>query len=271
MRASGKHLSDFDLRAFSGNTMERLAGKVALVTGASGGIGRALSHRLAKEGAKLVLTDIAPRAQDALHQDADQAAVLLKHDVSSEASWADVVDATLRRFGQIDILVNNAALIAAGNIEDTSFSQWQTMQRVNADGVFLGCHHAVRVMKANPRGGVIVNLASLAAVTGLGRYCAYSASKGAVTALTRSVAAHCRDAGYRIRCNAVIPGAVLTPAIADTTGGMSPDIADYWHDPRTRYAMPEDIASLVAFLASDDARFITGSEVRIDNGQLFVQ
>ncbi|MGC7403053.1 SDR family oxidoreductase [Pandoraea pneumonica] len=251
--------------------MEGLAGNVALVTGAGGGIGRAIARRLAKEGAKLVLTDIELRAKDDVLRGFSESAVFLHHAVASETSWADVIAESLKHFGQIDILVNNAALIASGNIEDTSLTQWQAMQRVNADGVFLGCHHAVRTMKANPRGGVIVNLASLAAVTGLGRYCAYSASKGAVTALTRSVAAHCRDAGYRIRCNAVIPGAVLTQAIAATTGDMSPDTADYWHDPRTRYAMPEDIASLVAFLASDDARFITGSEVRIDNGQLFVQ
>jgi len=251
--------------------MGRLAGKVALVTGASGGIGRAISHRLVNEGAQLVLTDIGPHPQDERCGSATESALCLHLDVSSEASWSDAIDASLKHFGQIDILVNNAAVIAAGNIEDTSLSQWQAVQRVNADGVFLGCHHAVRAMKGNLHGGAIVNLASLAAVTGLGRYCAYSASKGAVAALTRSVAAHCRDAGYRIRCNAIVPGAVLTQAIAATTGGISADMADYWHDPRTRYAMPEDIASLVAFLASDDARFITGSEVRIDNGQLFVQ
>ncbi|MGU7768852.1 SDR family oxidoreductase [Burkholderia sp. MR1-5-21] len=249
---------------------DRLNGRIAIVTGAASGVGKATAARFAAEGARVVLTDVNETAGREVAAGLGDAALFVRHDIASEAGWNDVFGAAVSRFGTPDVLVNNAAVLIAGDIEHGTLDDWQRTLRINADGYFLGCRAAVRAMKA--AGGSIVNLSSAAALGGIGMFCAYSASKGAVTAMTRAIAAYCKQQGYRIRCNSIHPDGIFTPMTAaffgdadDTRRALEQGI-----DPQGRLALPEDIANLALFLASDESRFVNGSEYRIDNGQLIM-
>jgi len=244
--------------------MARLQGKVAIVTGAASGVGRADALLLAREGARVVLTDVNEDAGRTLAAEIGDAALFLRHDIAEEADWQRVMQETQARFGALDVLVNNAAILEPASIEDATVDQWRRLMRVNAEGYFLGCKAAVAAMKT--RGGSIVNMSSVAAIGGLPLFCAYSATKGAVTALTRSVAAHCRQQNYRIRCNSIHPDGILTPMIA----GFLPPDAVAGEGAAVRMCNPDDVANLVLFLASDESRFINGAELRIDNAQMIM-
>lgn len=247
--------------------MGRVEGKVILITGAASGVGKENALLLAREGARVVLTDVNIEGAQAVAAEIGSAALALRHDIASEDDWKKVLSATLEKFGRLDVLVNNAAILALGTIEDTSLEAWQKIQRINADGYFLGCKYGVSAMK--DQGGAIINMASLAALSGMASFCAYSASKGAVTALTRSVAAHCKQRGYKIRCNSVHPDGILTPMVANLQAAADPaTLSEVRGDPMARMCLPQDIANLILFLASDESRFINGTEVRIDNGHL---
>jgi len=247
--------------------MGRVEGKVVLITGAASGVGKENALLLAREGARVVLTDVNIEGAQTVAAEIGAAAIALRHDIASEDDWKKVVSATLEKFGRLDVLINNAAILALGTIEDTSLEAWQKIQRINADGYFLGCKYGVAAMKDH--GGAIINMASLAALSGMPYFCAYSASKGAVTALTRSVAAHCKQRGYKIRCNSVHPDGILTPMVANLQAAVDPaTLAEVKGDPMARMCLPQDIANLILFLASDESRFINGTEVRIDNGHL---
>ncbi len=249
---------------------DRLKGKIAIVTGAASGVGRADALLFAAEGARVVLTDLNEEAGREVAAQIGDTALFVRHDIASEAGWSDVFGAAQKHFGTPDVLVNNAAVLLLGSIEDAPLEQWQKVMRINAEGYFLGCQAAVRAMKDT--GGAIVNMSSVAALGGLGAFCAYSASKGAVTAMTRAIAAYCKTQGYKIRANTVHPDGILTPMTAqffggaeDARGALTQSI-----DPQARMCLPEDIAQLVLFLASDEARFINGSEYRIDNAQMIM-
>ena len=154
-----------------------------------------------------------------------------------------------------------------GGIEDTDYADWQRVQRVNSDSVFLGCRAAISLMKEG-EGGSIINMSSIAGVAGRDDYVAYSASKGAVAAMTRSVAALCRRRKYRIRCNSLHPDGILTPMTTSTLpAGVDPWSLSIDADPMGRMCLPEDVAASVLFLASDESRAINGIELRIDSGQ----
>ncbi len=247
--------------------MNRVQGKVAIVTGAASGVGREDALLLAREGAKVVLTDVNDAAGKAVAAEIGDAALFLHHDIASESDWKHVVEATVQRFGRLDILVNNAAILQIGSIEDTTLEMWQKVQRINSDGYFLGCRHAVQQMKLNG-GGSIVNMASLAGIAGMSGFCAYSASKGAVTALTRSVSAYCKGRGYNIRCNSVHPDGIKTPMFASVADQIDPKLLNVTADPMARMCDPIDVANVVLFLASDESRFVNGAEIRVDNGYL---
>jgi 3(or 17)beta-hydroxysteroid dehydrogenase len=249
---------------------DRLKGKIAVITGAASGVGRADALLFAAEGARVVLTDLNEEAGRAVAAQIGDAARFVRHDIASEAGWNDVFGAAQQHFGTPNVLVNNAAILLLGSIEDASLEQWQRVMRVNAEGYFLGCQAAVRAMKE--KGGAIVNMSSVAALGGLGAFCAYSASKGAVTAMTRAIAAHCKQQGYKIRCNTVHPDGILTPMTEPFFGSAEAGRAQLTEsvDPRARMCLPEDIAQLVLFLASDESRFISGSEYRIDNAQMIM-
>jgi 3alpha(or 20beta)-hydroxysteroid dehydrogenase len=240
----------------------RLEGKTALITGGARGQGAAHGRRLADEGANVVLGDI---LEDAGHAHARELRAaghdvhFLRLDVTIPEDWNDAVDAAESRFGQLDILVNNAGVVRVAPIVDESDDGWHTTMAVNATGVFYGMRAAIPALRRNG-GGSIINIASIYGPVGAPGYVAYTASKGAVIAMTKVAALeHAQD---RIRVNAICPGPVRTP-MSEQEGDDAVDIT-----PLRRRAEPEEISSAVAFLASDDAIYITGAELAVDGGYL---
>lgn len=248
--------------------MDRVKDKVAIITGAASGVGKADALLLAAEGARVVLTDINEEAGQAVAREIGDAACFVRQDIASPDDWQRVVSTALEMFGSVDVLVNNAAICPLGSIEDTSLETWRKVMQTNGDGYFLGCKFAVAAMKNQPTGGAIINMSSVAALGGLPMMCAYTGSKGAVTALTRSVAAHCKQAGYRIRCNSIHPDGIWTPMTQAIVPNLDPAALGIEHNPMARMCDAEDVANLVLFLASNESRFINGAELRIDNAQL---
>lgn len=247
--------------------MQRVEGKVCIITGAASGIGREDALLLAREGAKVVLTDLNEEAGRQIAKEIGANALFIRHDIASESDWQHVVKTTVEHFGRLDVLVNNAAILALGSIEDTTLELWQKVQKINGDGYFLGCKYAIQAMKETG-GGSIINMSSVAALGAMPMFCAYSASKGAVAAMTRSIALHCKQQGYRIRCNSVHPDGVNTPMTQALAGGQAIPQEALDQDPMNRMAAPRDIANVVLFLATDESRFVNGAEIRVDNAQL---
>lgn len=245
----------------------RVANKVALVTGAAKGIGAAVVRQLVTEGAQVLISDLDVSAGEALAAQLGDSVDFIRHDVSVEADWQAVAARLLERYGRLDILVNNAGILLPGSVEQTSLETWQAMLRVNADSVFLGCRMAMPLMRESD-GGSIINLSSIAALAGKHDYAAYGASKGAVAALTRAVAADGRLSRSRIRCNSVHPDGVLTPMTQATLpADVDADLLTIDHDPMNRFCRPDDVAAAVLFLACDESRAINGMELRVDSGQ----
>jgi 3(or 17)beta-hydroxysteroid dehydrogenase len=246
--------------------MGRVDGKVAIVTGAASGLGAADARRLVAEGANVVLTDVNAEGGETLASELGDAAKFIRHDVADENNWQEVIAATLAAFGQLDVLVNNAGIVRIGSVEDTDLETWRQIMAVNADGTFLGCKHALPAMKE--RGGSIINMSSVAGLMAVPPFFAYGASKGAVRALTKSVAVHCKNRGYAIRCNSIHPGGFTTSMVEGL--GSDPGIAANGDllaavRPEPTLGQPEEMANLVLFLASDESRHINGSELVIDN------
>ena len=245
----------------------RVQDKVALVTGGASGVGQATARLLAAEGARVVITDINEAAGRALADELGPKALFLRHDAASEADWGIVEDTVRERFGGLDVLVNNAGILIKGTIEEASLDDWQRLMRVNADSVFLGSRAGVALMKTRG-GGSIINMSSIAGIAGKDDYAAYCGSKGAIAALTRAVAAHCRRSKYRIRCNSVHPDGILTPmSTAAYPPGIDPARLTIDVDPMFRACLPEDVGSAILFLASDESRAVNGIELRVDSGQ----
>ncbi|WP_372809820.1 SDR family NAD(P)-dependent oxidoreductase, partial [Litorivivens sp.] len=168
--------------------MTRVKDKVCIVTGAASGMGKADAIRLAAEGAKVVLTDLNERDGQAVAQEIGDSALFIKHNVTSEDDWKRVVDTAVSHFGGLDVLVNNAGMMTMGSVVDCTLEEYRKVNGVNSEGVFLGCKYAIPAMEATGRGGSIINMSSVAALHGMSFIAAYSASKGAVAALTKSVA-----------------------------------------------------------------------------------
>lgn len=246
----------------------RLINKVAVVTGAASGIGEATVRRFVAEGARVIMTDLNVHDGERIAAELGSNVLFMRHDVTAAADWQALAELVRERFQRLDILVNNAGILIAGSIEETTLEQWHTLLRVNADSVFLGCQTAVTLMRESGETGSIINMSSIAALAARDDYLAYGASKGAVAALTRSVAVHCRRRKYRIRCNSVHPDGVLT---AMTRGsypkGIDPARLTIDHDPMNRACLPEDVAEAVLFLATDESRAVNGIELRVDSGQ----
>lgn len=243
----------------------RLAGKSALITGAASGIGRATAALFHGEGARVAATDLNEAGLKALGEDAD---LTLAHDVTNEARWREVVDEVVAAFGRLDILVNSAGIAALGNIETTTLADFRKVNAVNAEGVFLGCREAVRVMKE--RGGSIVNLSSVAGIVGDASSFAYCASKGAVRLMTKSAALHCARAGYQIRVNSVHPSFAETPMVLEGIArARDPErirAGLMRAAPMGRMGKPEEVANMILFLASGESSFTTGAEFTVDGG-----
>ena len=249
--------------------MGRLDGKAALITGGASGIGLAAARLFLDEGATLVLTDRDKSAADAALTALDNRAKFHLLDVTREEHWIAATDAVVAEFGRLDVLVNSAGVALLRDIETTTLDEWQALMAVNLDGTFLGCKHAVRVMKGRG-GGSIVNMSSVAGLIGSGNLAAYSASKGGVRLLTKSVALHCARKGYNIRCNSVHPSFVETPMLQGMiAAGRDPAkmAANFTGAaPLGRLAQPIEVARTILFLASDESAFTTGAELVVDGG-----
>lgn len=251
--------------------MNRVKGKVALVTGAGLGLGRAAALMLAREGAKVVVTDIKEAEGDAVADEIVSAggeAMFLHHDVADANAWRRVVTSAVSRFGGLDILVNNAGVALAANVEDTTDEQWRWLMSINLDAVFYGTRQVIEVMKA--KGGSIINLSSIEGLIGDPNLAAYNASKGGVRIFTKSAALHCAKSGYRIRVNSIHPGYIWTPMVEGFLGAHADPAAaraatEALH-PLGHLGEPDDIAYGVVYLASDESKFVTGAELVIDGG-----
>lgn len=244
----------------------RLEGKVALISGGARGMGAAEARLFAGEGAMVVIGDVLEdegRQTEAAINESGGRCVFVNLDVTDEASWQSAVATAVARFGKLDILVNNAGIARINNVENTGSEEWDLVMDINAKGVFLGTKAAIPALR-DAGGGSIVNISSIAGLVG-GRTSAYAASKGAVRLLTKSTAIqYARDG---IRCNSVHPGVIESPMtlpiMLDTAAGREESAARH---PMGRIGQPEDIAYGVLFLASDEASFMTGSELVIDGG-----
>lgn len=250
--------------------MDRVKGKVAIVTGGGSGIGRAISMLLAKEGAKVIISDIhemnGKQVADEIKNGGGEA-LFMKHDVTQEKDWEEVIQKTLDRYGKLDVLVNNAGVMLWKKIEDTTLEEWRWLMSVNLDGVFLGTKFAMGAMKKSG-GGSIINISSVAGIIGTLDTSAYHASKGGVRVFTKAAALECSKAGYglNIRVNSVHPGVIRTPLVDELFKDENKrKTALSWH-PIGYFGEPEDIAFGVLYLASDESKFVTGSELVIDGG-----
>ena len=246
--------------------MGRVAGKVAIITGAASGMGKADAQLLAAQGAKVVLADLNDVEGEAAAAEIGENALYLHLDVTSEENWISVVAQTVETFGTLDILVNNAGMMTLGTVVDTDLEAYRKTNAVNSEGVFLGCKHAIPAM-AESGGGSIINMSSVAALHGMSFFAAYSASKGAVKALTKSVAMYCKEQGNGIRCNSIHPDGVKTPMVAKVATGKDTATEEEIEEVGELGNMcePSDIANLVLYLASDESGFVNGAEMVIDN------
>lgn len=244
-----------------------LDGKVALVTGAARGIGHEIASRLSQHGARVILTDVEPELGKKSAETMSKA-IYRNLDVTSQDQWEDAIRALREDYGRLDILVNNAGISPAANIEQTDLDLWRRVQSINVESVFLGCRTALPLMRESGDGGSIVNLSSIQGLRPAAPLAAYSASKAAVRALTKSVALH--TARDRIRCNSVHPGGVHTRMLDDfaaLSGDADAAIAQMnAANPLGRVGKPLDIANGVLYLASDLSAWVTGLELVIDGG-----
>ncbi|MBS7792817.1 SDR family oxidoreductase [Roseococcus sp. SDR] len=251
--------------------MRRLTGKICVVTGAARGIGSAIARRFAAEGAEVIVTDRDEAGGSSLA--AEIGARFIRLDVSAEADW-------LRLAGQVprlDVLVNNAGVTGfeGGAVrhdpEHACLEDWRAVHRVNLDGTFLGCRYAIGAMKAGGYGSII-NISSRSGMVGIPAAAAYASSKAAIRNHTKTVALYCAQQGWKIRCNSIHPGAILTPMWEPMLGDgpdrdarMAALVAD---TPLRRFGLPEEVAAVAAMLASDEAAYITGAELQVDGGLL---
>ena len=248
---------------------QRLEGKVALVTGAASGLGKATATLMVSEGAKVVLADLNAEAGAAVAESLGPDACFALLDVTDESQWPGVIQLAVARFGGLHILVNNAGISPHDTIEDIEIEKWRRIHAVNLESVVFGCKHAIPVI-AQHGGGSIVNLSSIAGMRGIADYASYGSSKAGIRNLTKSVAMHCAQKGHNIRCNSVHPGSIDTPILDADKAKHGAEAAIAMREkaiPLKRVGRPEEVAYAVLFLASDEASYITGAELVVDGGK----
>jgi 3(or 17)beta-hydroxysteroid dehydrogenase len=248
--------------------MGRVSGKVALVTGAASGLGKADATALVREGARVVITDLNEQAGRELERTLNAASPGSTHfmvqDVASESRWQEVFAEVRERFGALHVLVNNAGMVVIGTPESATLDQFQAHLRVMTDSVFLACKYGIPLLK-DSGGGSIINMCSTATHLGYPVFYAYSAAKGAVRSMTKAIAVHCQMNHYNVRCNSIHAGAIETPMVVKATTDLGMQMSVYDQSP-VGLGKPEDVANLVLYLASDESRFVNATEIVIDNG-----
>jgi 3(or 17)beta-hydroxysteroid dehydrogenase len=252
--------------------MSELSGKVAIVTGGASGIGEATAALLAEAGARVVVADVQKGKGDGGQGHGGR---FVQHDVASEEAWRSLLADVLGREGRLDIVVNNAGITGGmATVETTTVESWQRVQAVDSEGVFLGCKYGLQGMKQTTRDkpvprGSIVNVSSIAGLVGGAGPTAYSAAKGAVRLLSKSVALHCAEKKYDIRCNSVHPGGVDTPIFNPLWQMVGRDQGKAFlgsRHPIGRMAEPSELGQVILWLASDRSSFVTGAEIVADGG-----
>ncbi|WP_084396715.1 SDR family oxidoreductase [Henriciella aquimarina] len=253
--------------------MGRVSGKMALVTGGAQGLGEATARMLAREGAKVSVTDIngegASKVAAAINSEfGEGTAFAWQHDVTDADRWKAVLQEAHDAMGGLNILVNNAGIGSHGTIENESYEMFRKVQAVDVDSIFHGCQHAIPLMRAHGLGS-IVNISSIAGIIASGNYIAYNTAKAAVRHMSKSIALHCAKTGGQIRCNSVHPVFINTPILDSTKEmfGEEEALAKLGRQiPLGRVGDPDDIAYAVLYLASDESKLVTGIELKVDGG-----
>ena len=248
--------------------MNRVLDKVAIVTGAASGLGKAIAVLMAKEGAKIIATDINEETGKAVAEEIIKAGgecLFVKQDVTSESGWIELVDMTMERFGRLDVLVNCAGVFLGASIAETTLEKWRWVMSINLDGVFLGTKYSAEAMKKSG-GGSIINMSSAGGIIGTANSSAYASSKGAVRLFTKAAAVEYSKSyyDYKVRVNSVHPGVIETPMTAPLIDEARDDMLGWL--PVGAFGKPDDVAYGVLYLASDESRYLTGSELVIDGG-----
>lgn len=253
--------------------MDRVKNKVAIVTGGASGLGKSSAILLAREGAKIVITDLDEDYGNEVVQiirEEGGEAIFIKQDVSKESEWGMVISSTLETFGKLHILANAAGIAIGGNVEEVTLADWKKLLSINLDGSFLGTQYAIKAMKKTGESGSIINFSSIEGLIGDPNLTAYNASKGGVTIFTKSAALHCAKQGYGIRVNSIHPAYIWTPLVEKYLSAQG-DVEegrkqlDSLH-PIGHMGEPDDIGYGVVYLASDESKFMTGAELIIDGG-----
>lgn len=247
----------------------RVAGKVALVTGAASGLGAASAALLVEEGARVLLTDVQDERGRALADSLGERAAYTRLDVTREEDWREAIARTVDAFGALHVLVNNAGIGMLADVEATSFDDWRRVHAVNLDGTFLGCKYGVPAIRASG-GGSIVNISSISGIVAGHNLAAYNSSKAAVRHLTKSVALHCARTRSNVRCNSIHPTFVATPILdAMLAGAADPEAARRKlaaQIPLGAIGETRDVALAVVYLASEESKLMTGAELVLDGG-----
>jgi NAD(P)-dependent dehydrogenase (short-subunit alcohol dehydrogenase family) len=255
----------------------RVDGKIALITGGAQGLGEAAARMLAKEGARVAITDVniegAQKIAESINSARKGTAIAIQHDVTQQEQWVHALAQTHKAFGGLHVLVNNAGISAGTDVEATSFEDWKRVHAIDLDSVFLGCKFAIPMMaetvKATGLGGSIVNISSISGIIAGHNMAAYNSAKAAVRHLSKSVALHCARKGYRIRSNSVHPVFIATPILDPLVQrfGKEEAYAKLARQvPLGTIGEPDDIAYALLYLASDESKFVTGAELKVDGG-----
>ena len=251
----------------------RVAGKKALITGGAQGLGAAMARKLASEGAKVSIADLNLDGAEAIAAEINAAhgaatAFAFPLDVREESQWTYVLEAADAAMGGISVLVHNAGISKGGNIEQLSLDDWKLVMSVNVDGVFLGTKHALKYMKENQPGSII-NISSIAGLIAAHNSPSYNASKAAVWLLSKGIALHCAKQGWDIRSNSIHPTFIDTPILDPLRQMLGKEVAEgklARQIPLGHIGEPDDIANAVLYLASDESKFMTGAELKLDGG-----
>ncbi len=253
--------------------MGRVSGKKALITGGAQGLGEAIAKMLAREGAKVTVTDLNLKGAEKVAADINAAhgkgtAFAFQHDVASETEWPKIAEAAHEAMGGLNILVNNAGIGGIGSVEEESFERFKKVQAVDVDSIFLGCKACIPLMR-NHGLGSIINISSIAGIIASGNYASYNTAKAAVRHLSKSVALHLAKTGGQIRSNSVHPVFINTPILDGIKErfGEKEGLAKLARQvPMGKVGEPDDIAYAVLYLASDESKFVTGAELKVDGG-----